>query len=100
MCDDITAVEKVVDLELDNEDQEYIVIFNRTKSGRRQCNKAVKKLNNLPKELKKLNVNAKVHKWNCTDSEKFLSSTLNLEGLKWVRKGSIKMFSVFVTRAG
>ena len=49
MCDDIPAVEKVVDLELDNEDQEYIVIFNRTKSGRRQCNKAVKKLNNLPK---------------------------------------------------
>ena len=96
MCNDITEVEEVLKLELDNKDQEYIVLFNRTTSGRHQCSKAVNKLNELPKELRQLNVTATVHKWNCTDSEIFLSSTLNLEGLKWVRKGSIKlMFSIF-----
>ena len=93
-------MEEVLKLELDNEDQKYIVLFNRTTSGRRQCSKAVNKLNKLPKELRQLNITATLHKWNCTDSEKFLSCILNLEGLKWVRKGSVIMFSVFVTRAG
>ena len=65
------------------------MIFNRTKSGRRQCSKAANKLNKLPGELRRQNVTATVHTENCTETEKLLSSTLNLEGLKWVRKGSI-----------
>ena len=76
-------------LELDNTDQEYVVIFNRTKAGRRQCSKAANKLNRLPKELLRQNVTATVHTENCRETEKLFSSTLNFEGLKWVRKGSI-----------
>lgn len=67
------------------EDQEYVVIFNQTRAGGRQCNRTVNKLNKLPKKLRKQNINSTIHSEACTESNKLVFCTLNLEGLKWVR---------------
>lgn len=62
-----------------DENQTYIVTFNR----RRRCDKAATEILNedkLPEDaIATLNINS------CTGFEKFLSCTLNLEALNWVR---------------
>lgn len=80
MCKNVTQA--VEELHLDVTDERYNVIYR--KKGERSCNTTVKRLTKLPKKLKKLGVEGKVHINNCRLSIKLLACTLNPKGLEWV----------------
>ena len=95
VCDNITEVEEILKLENINEDQKYVVIFNRTK-GEKHCNRTAERLKRLPQRLMDKNINGTLHTESCMKTEKFISATLNLNGLKWVRPSSMNYYDVDV----
>ena len=97
VCDNITEVEEVLKLENINEDQKYAVIFNRTK-GEKYCSKTAKwlKKKRRPQKLMDKNINGTVHTESCKATGKFISATLNLNGLEWVRLSSTNYYDVDV----
>ena len=87
ICDDLKHVDETLQsLEIDSE--EYVVMFNSSKNGKRQCRKTAKYLEKLSK--RSTTINATVHSKTCEEKEKILLCTLNFEGLKWVRIGNVK----------
>ena len=88
-------MKEVLKLENINEDQKYSVIFNGTK-GEKYCRKTAKwlKKKRLPQKLMDKNVNGTVHTESCKATEKFISATLNLNGLEWVRLSSTNYYDV------
>ena len=88
-------MEEVLKLENINEDQKYAVIFNSTK-GEKHCNRTAKRLKRLPPKLRDKNVDGTVHTESCMETEKLISATLNLNGLKWVRPSSTNHYDVYV----
>ena len=64
--------------------QQYAVIFHKIK-GERQCNRTANKLNRFPQSLRNKNISGTVDSDNCIDTDKVMSTTLNLNGIKWVR---------------
>ena len=77
-------MEEIFKLEKIDEMQKYAVIFHKTK-GERQCNRTANKLCKLPLALTNKNINGTVDNLSCMEIEKVMSSTLNLNGIKWVR---------------
>ena len=72
----------VEELKLNVSDERFNVIFKNR--GERSCNSTVKKLNKLPRKLKRLGIRTKVHIDNCQHRVKLVALTLNPEGLEWV----------------
>ena len=77
-------MEEIFKLENIDEFQKYAVIFDGTKREE-QCSRTANRLNRLPQKLIDQDINGTVHTESCTETEKFISVTLNLNGLKWVR---------------
>ena len=80
-------MEEIFKVERINEMQTYAVIFHK-KKGERQCNRTANKLNKLPPALTNKNINGTVHSKRCMETDKIMASTLNLNGIKWVRISS------------
>ena len=97
MCDNIDEViELLLSEQIDQE--EYIVMFNQTKVGRKRCTKTARDLNKLQKILKDEDVLSKVHTKNCKESERLLLCTLDHEALKWVRKDNKLLTGILYAR--
>ena len=76
-------MEEIYKVEKINEMQKYAVIFHKTK-GERQCNRTANKLNKLPQSLRNKNINGTVDNDSCLETDIVMSTTLNLNGIKWV----------------
>ena len=71
-----------------------MVFFNEGK-GEEKCSRTAKTLTKLPPKLKNdKNVYGTVHTESCMKAEKFISATLNINGLKWVRPSSTYHYDV------
>ena len=77
-------MEEIFKLENIDKFQKYAVTFDGTKREE-QCSRTAKRLNRLPQQLIDQDINGTVHTESCMETEKFISATLNLNGLKWVR---------------
>jgi len=64
------------------ETQQYIIKFNNTRAGERQCNKTADILNSS-RSLRRYE--STVYTTNCGSPEKTLSIKSNLRGMEWVR---------------
>ena len=76
-----------------NETQQYIMKFNNTRGGRHQCNKAAEIINLNSSSQR---YESTLHTKDCGPPERILYCTLNLEGLKWVRRHKIAKYLIIV----
>ena len=89
ICDNITLVGEIFQFLERREDtftesQQYIMRFNNNTSGERQCDKVADLLNSSIRYIRQYE--STLHANNCGSPERILGCTLNLEGLKWVRR--------------
>ena len=87
ICKNLTLVDDLFEHLKGREDtftetQQYIIKFNNTRRGERQCNKTA---NILKSSRSSRRYGSRLYANNCGSPEKTLSIRLNLRGLNWVR---------------